>query len=92
MRLYDVVLVLRSSVTETTKDKLLDTIKKWLGDAKVAKVEEWGKKALAYPIKKEREGNYVILEVESEDGLKGDFEKRLLMEETVLRHLVLRKD
>ena len=92
MRLYDVVLVMRSSVTGTAREKLLDAIKKWLGSAKVAKVDDWGKKPLAYPIKKETEGNYVLLNVETEEGLKGDFEKRLLIEEAVLRHLVLRKD
>lgn len=92
MRLYDVVLVFRSSLTSTQKNKILDTVKKLLGEAKVAKVEEWGKKALAYPIKKETQGDYVILNVESEEGLKGDFEKRLLMEEAILRHLVLRRD
>ncbi|MBI2036655.1 30S ribosomal protein S6 [Candidatus Microgenomates bacterium] len=92
MRLYDVALVLRSATTSIQKEKLLETVKKWLGEAKVAKVEEWGKKKLSYPIKKENEGYYVILSVESGTGLKGDFEKRLLMEEAILRHLVLRKD
>jgi len=92
MRLYDVALVLRSATTSTQKDKLLETVKKWLGEAKVEKVEEWGKKKLSYPIKKENEGYYIILSVESEKGVQGDFEKRLIMEETILRHLVLRKD
>lgn len=92
MRLYDVVLVFRSATTSTQRDKLLDSVKKWLGDAKVKKTDDWGKKQLAYPIKKEREGNYIILNVESEEGIKGDVEKRILMEEAILRHLVLRKN
>lgn len=83
---------MRTSVTGTAQEKLLDGIKKWLGEAKVAKVDDWGKKLLAYPIKKEKEGNYVVLEIESENGLSGDLEKKILMEEGILRHLVVRKD
>lgn len=92
MRLYDVALVFRANTTGAAREKLLDGIKKWLGDAKVIKVDDWGKKQLAYPIKKEKEGSYFILSVESEEGIKGDFEKRILMEEAILRHLVLRKN
>ena len=92
MRSYDVALVLRASSTSTQKEKLIDAIKKWLGSAKVVKVDEWGKKKLSYPIKKESEGIYVILSVESDESLKGDFEKRMLMEEAILRHLVLRRN
>lgn len=92
MRTYDVALVFRTSVTGTAREKLLESIKKWLGDGKVAKTDDLGKKTFAYPIKKEREGNYILLEVESEKGVPADFEKRLLMEEAILRHLVLRKN
>lgn len=92
MRLYDIALVFRSNTTGPQREKLLESLKKWLAEGKIAKTDDWGKKRLAYPIKKEAEGNYVILEVESEKGVPADFEKRLLMEEAILRHLVLRRD
>lgn len=91
MRSYDVALIFRANTTGAQREKLLDSIKKWIGDSKVSKTEDLGKKAFAYPIKKETEGNYVILEVESEKGVPTDFEKRVLMEEAILRHLVLRR-
>ena len=92
MRTYDVVLVFRTATTASAREKLTESIKKWLGSGKIANTIDWGKKQFAYPIKKEREGNYLILEVESEEGIPTDFEKRILMEESVLRHLVLRKE
>jgi small subunit ribosomal protein S6 len=92
MRSYDVVLVFQGTVSGTQREKLLESVRKWLGEGTVVKSNDWGKKALAYPIKGETEGNYVFLEVESERGVPADFEKRLLMEEGVLRHLVLRKE
>ena len=53
MRLYELVLVLRTSLSEADRKKLVDQVKKALGDIKVTKEEEWGQKPLAYAIKKE---------------------------------------
>lgn len=92
MRTYDVALVFRPGLTQSAREKLLESVKKWLGDGKVAEVLDWGKKKLAYPIKKETEGNYVLLDVESEKGIPADFEKRIRVEEGIIRHLVLRRD
>ena len=92
MRSYDVVLIFRTNITKAVQEKLLDSVKKWLGDGKIAKVDDWGKKSFAYPIKKTREGNYLLLDVESEKGIPVDFEKRVLIEEAILRHLVIRRN
>jgi small subunit ribosomal protein S6 len=92
MRSYDIVLIFRSNITTAAKDKILTGIKKWMGEGKIAKTNEWGKKAFTYPIKKEKEGMYVLLEVETEKGLPTDFEKKLIVEDAILRHLVLRND
>lgn len=90
MREYQLVLVLRSSLTEAKRKKLVETIKGWFKDLKVTKEEEWGQKVLSYPIKKETSGYYLFLELES-PLISGDFEKKILVQEDVLRHLVIRK-
>lgn len=89
MRLYKFVIILRSSLTDAKRKKLLDLVKDWLKDLKILKEDNWGQKALSYPIKKERSGYYVYLELEG-NSMPADFEKRLLREEDVLRHLVIR--
>lgn len=89
MRLYQFVVVLRSSLSEAKQKKLLDLIKDWFKDLKILKEENWGQKVLSYPIKKEKSGHYVYLELEG-NSIPTDFEKRLLREEDVLRHLVIR--
>lgn len=91
MRIYELVLVLKSSLSEADRKKLLDTVKGWLKDVKVTKEEEWGQKPLAYKIKKELAGYYTLLHLESEIGVSPDFEKRLLANDNVLRFLLLRK-
>ncbi len=74
----------------------LETIKAWLGDLKVVKEEDWGQKALAYAIKKEQAGYYYMWQLETakdaaeEAGVPADFETRVLRDDSVLRHLLLR--
>lgn len=92
MRAYDLVLVLRAGLSETERKKLLENIKSWLGETKVD-TKELGKKSLAYPIKKEREGNYVLasLTTSNGNGIGAELEKKLTSSDDVLRHLLVRR-
>ena len=89
MRTYELVVVVKSSVKEADRKKLLDQVKGWLGEVKVTKEEDWGQKALAYPIKKEDTGHYFQYFLEGET-FSTDFETRLLQNNSILRHLLLR--
>lgn len=90
MRIYDLVLVFKSSLSSDKRKKLVSTVTSWVKDAKVAKEEEWGSKPLSYPINKEVSGHYVYMILESEVGVPTDFEKRILAQEDILRHLLVR--
>ncbi len=89
MRTYELVLVVKPSVKEAERKKLLELVKGWLGKIKVSKEEDWGQKALAYTIKKEDSGHYYQLFLEGED-LPKDLETRIIQNNDVLRHLLLR--
>ncbi|MCL6096069.1 MAG: 30S ribosomal protein S6 [Patescibacteria group bacterium] len=91
MRNYQLVLVLKASLSEVQKKKLLATIKTWLKDVKIAKEEEWGQKPLSYSVKKEAAGFYLNYQLEVKDTFPLDFEKKLMTNEDVLRHLLLRQ-
>ena len=88
MRSYKLVLLLKSDLTKDKKKKLLDQVEVWAG-AKEAKTEELGEKKLAYTIKHEKKGEYVALSFGSEKVTQ-DFEKRLVISEDILRHLMIR--
>lgn len=100
MRTYELILVLKTSLGEEKRKKFIETIKEWMkpaspnasqgGDVKVTKEESMGQKMLAYPIKKEKDGYYYMMALESAAGVSADFEKKLLTNDAVLRHLVLR--
>lgn len=91
MRAYELVMVLRSSLSEAQRNKLVETVKTWFGEVKVKKEDEWGQKPLSYPIKKEVSGFYLDFLVEATEGISLDLEKRLLGNENVLRHLLIRR-
>lgn len=88
MRSYKLVLLLKSDLTQEKKKKLLENIGVWAG-AKEAKTQELGEKKLAYTIKKEKKADYVALEFGSEK-VAADFEKRLVIQDDILRHLMIR--
>ncbi len=90
MRLYELMLVIKTSLSDAERKKLVASIKDMVKDMKV-KEEELGQKPLAYKIKKELAGVYHILHLEGETGIAQDFEKKLLSNENILRHLLLRK-
>jgi ribosomal protein S6 len=89
MKTYQLVLVLKTSLTEANRKKFLETVRGWLGKTKIAKEEEWGEKVLAYVIQHEKSGFYLNFMLES-DRLPEDLERKLFNSENVLRHLVIK--
>ena len=87
--IYNLTLVLKSSLKEAERKKLVDSVKDLLGKAKITE-KEWGQKPLAYPINHEVSGFYLNWSIDSESVVPNDFEKRLLNNDKVLRHLLLR--
>jgi small subunit ribosomal protein S6 len=92
MRNYQLVLVLKASLPDAQRKKVLETIKASLKSVKIAKEEEWGQKPLAYSIKRETAGFYLNYLLEAKDSFPLDFEKKLVAQEDILRHLLLRKN
>lgn len=89
MRSYELILILRVSLSAAEKKKIIDNIKKILKGFKFVKEEEWGKKDLAFSIKKEKEGQYLNFLLEGE-VVPADFERKLAGEEGILRNLLIR--
>lgn len=86
---YDLTLVLKSTLKEGDRKKLIENIKDAFGKGKVTE-KDWGQKPLAYPIKKEVSGYFVSVQAEPEVVVTPEFEKRLFANDDILRHLFLR--
>ncbi len=87
--IYQLTIVTKSSLKDEARKKLLDGVISSFGKAKV-KETDLGQKPLAYPIRHEVSGNYAIFDIESEENVPADFEKKLFANEDILRHLFLR--
>ena len=89
MRSYEIVFVVKTG-SEAERKKTVEWVKALLKGVNITKEEDLGSKALAYKIEGELSGHYYKLVVEG-DMLPADFEKKILENEAVLRHLVLKK-
>lgn len=58
----------------------------------IDKVDEWGRRRLAYPIDKLTEGMYTFITFSSEGGTPAEIESRLRINENVIRFLLIRLD
>ena len=92
MRTYQLVVVLKTALSDANRKKFVETIKGWIGDAKFTKEEEWGEKVLAYVIKRENSGFFQNFVFEAKEDLSKDLEKKITASDNVLRHLLLRQD
>ncbi|MBP9716744.1 MAG: 30S ribosomal protein S6 [Candidatus Levybacteria bacterium] len=87
--IYQLTLVINSALKEADQKKLLEGIKSGFGKAKIEE-KSWGQKALSYPIKKEVSGAFFHWNIETEEVIDKGFETKLINNDKVLRHLLLR--
>ena len=94
MRRYELMLVLRPDVADDKAQSVIDRTTRQIvaGDGQIVKVAPWGRRRLAYPIDRYREGSYHIILFEAPAPVISEMERGLLITEEVLRHLVTRDD
>lgn len=90
MRNYELVCVLQPDLDEAAFNGVVDRIKGWVTEAggSVEKVDVWGRRRLAYPIRKQMEGQYVLFNLSLQPSATADLERNIRYQETVLRHML----
>jgi small subunit ribosomal protein S6 len=93
MRDYELIVIVRPNQDETQFNALNEKIKSWIKDAggTTNDVEIWGKRPMAYEIKKEREGLYVLFNISMPPTFSKELERNLGFQEAVLRFLLTLK-
>lgn len=92
MHNYEIMYILRADLDEAGRATAMETLHKLLTDngAEVKKVDEsMGLRELAYPIKDEVKGYYVVLKVTAGDQALYQFNRKVRHNPSVLRHLVV---
>ena len=90
MRKYELVCLIQPDLDEAAFNGVLDRVKGWVAESggSVDKVDIWGKRKLAYTIRKHRESNYVLFNLSLETTATAGLEQNLRYTETVLRHML----
>ena len=92
MPTYETMLVLNPELSTEQKDGVVEKLKQFIGDrgAEVITVKEWGVNTLAYEIKKNTKGFYLLLYLKGDASLVAEMEKTLRLMEEVLRYLIVK--
>ena len=90
MQKYEVVVIISPDQEETALNALIEKIKGWITDdgGQIDSVDNWGKRRLAYLIRKQREGIYVLFKTQMPTTLTAVLERNLRLQEAVMRFLI----
>jgi len=94
MRNYEIIFIVRPDVTEEDVDKLIAQMEGVVAGTggKLEKVEKLGRRRLAYRVRKQREGFYVLFRLQGSGDTVKEFERRLKVIDTVIKYLSVRID
>jgi len=91
MRNYEIMILLDSGLQEEEISALIEKIQQTIttNQGKVIKVNQWGKRKLAYEIKGYQEAIYTIIDFELEPEHIADIEKSIKFDEKIIRYLLV---
>jgi small subunit ribosomal protein S6 len=94
MREYEVLFVVHPDLDESAFKDIVDRVTGWVSadGGTVDKVDVWGKKSLAYPIRKKTEGQYVLVKATINPEKASIIERNMRLTEPIMRFLVTSKD
>ena len=94
MRHYEIMIILEPETDErtiaATLEKLLQIVPS--SGSSVDKIDIWGKRRLAYDIKKKSEGFYVVVDMTTTPEIAQELDRQLGLNETILRTKLLRPE
>ncbi|MEJ5241286.1 MAG: 30S ribosomal protein S6 [Anaerolineales bacterium] len=90
MRQYELMCVFQPDLDEKALSGMLEKIQGWVTESggSVQKVDVWGRRKLAYPIRKKMEGQYVLFNITLPPTATAELERNLRYQEAVMRHLL----
>jgi small subunit ribosomal protein S6 len=94
MREYEMVVILHPDLDENALNDLIKRITGWITDdgGEITKTDLWGKRELAYPIRKQNQGQYVLMNTKMDPKLGATLERNLGYLEPVMRFLIVAKE
>lgn len=94
MRAYEVMYIIRPELDEEQINAVIEKFKSLIENngGEIAKLDKWGKRKLAYEIKRSREGFYVLMEYNGEAATTAELDRVFRITDDVLKYLILRDE
>ncbi|MFC2068260.1 30S ribosomal protein S6 [Chloroflexota bacterium] len=94
MRNYELVLVINPELVDEKFEMIVNNVSKFIieNEGTISDVERWGKRKMAYRIKKFGEGSYVLVRFELKPAATKELVKNLEISEEIFRHLLVNPD
>lgn len=93
MRHYEIVFLVHPDQSEQVSSMIerhTETVNN--GGGKVHRLEDWGRRQLAYPIKKVHKAHYILMNIECDNSTLEQLEYNFRFNDAILRHLILQRD
>jgi small subunit ribosomal protein S6 len=93
-RFYEVMFIVRPDVEDADLDKLIAGFEHTVtnGGGTVRSTEKWGRRKLAYTVRKFNDGNYILMTIDADGTLVHELERRLRVSEPVIKFITVRMD
>ena len=94
MRAYEVMYILQPTLSAEEQTALVDRFNDLIASmgGTVENTDRWERQALAYEIKRFREGYYVVVTFQGDPVLETEMDRQMKLTEPLLRHMILRRD
>lgn len=91
MNKYELVYIIDATIEEEARKGLIERFGELItsNGGEITKVEEWGKRRLAYPINYKTEGYYILVNFSAESELPREIERNLQINESVIRYQII---
>lgn len=94
MRKYEITFIVHPDLDAEAFKTLTEQVQGWVSKAggTLEKTDVWGKRKLAYPIKKQSEGQYVLLHADLDPATCAELERQFRLQESIMRFLIVAVD
>ena len=94
MKRYEVVVIVKSDLTEEDIIALIDRCQAIITDRKgvIAKVDKWGKRRLAYEINKQKDGFYYLIDFAGDGPIVAELERNFKIDDRILKFMTVKKE
>ena len=94
MKAYETVFIVDPDISDDDVDSIAERLSGIVNDfnGRIVKIDKWGRKKLAYKVKKKNRGNYILLIFFSDHKLTTELERILKLDDRILKYLTVKVD